>query len=99
MVARLVALVLAALALLASPLADAQSGRAYRVGPTICFADLLATSRHSASFVDRIFKGAKPAGLPVEQPTKFEFVILRAARALGLTIPRATLLRAYVVFE
>jgi putative ABC transport system substrate-binding protein len=58
-------------------------------------ADLADSYRWVAYYADRILKGAKPADLPVEQPTKFEFIInLKAAKQIGLTIPPNVLARA-----
>ena len=68
----------------------AEAGGLVSYGP-----DLVDLYRRAASFVDRIFRGAKPADLPIEQPEKLELVVnLKAAQALGLAVPQAVLLRA-----
>lgn len=58
-------------------------------------AELRDGYRRTAAYVDKIIKGAKPADLPVEQPTKFEFAVnLKAAKQIGITIPQSVLYRA-----
>jgi ABC-type uncharacterized transport system substrate-binding protein len=69
-----------------------------------CGISKVSTTRYfhyrSATFVDRILRGAKPGDIPIEQPTKYELAInLKAAKALGLTIPDALLLRADHVIQ
>jgi ABC-type uncharacterized transport system substrate-binding protein len=72
-----------------------EAGGLLSYGPNIA-----AQFAHVAEFVDRIARGAKPADLPIEQPTKFELVVnLKTARAIGIELPTGILLRADQVIE
>src|SRR5215472_225325 len=73
----------------------AESGALCTYGP-----NLRESYRRLANYVDRVLKGAKPADLPIEQPTKFELVLnLKSAKQLGMTVPQTLFARADEVIE
>ena len=83
------------------PLICDTKGLASEPGALLSYgADLAVLFRRAAGYVDNILRGAKPADIPVEQPTKFELVVnLKTAKALGITIPQSLLLRANEVIQ
>jgi ABC-type uncharacterized transport system substrate-binding protein len=72
-----------------------------RAGGTMGYGpDIVAVFRRAAAFVDKIIKGTRPADIPIERATKFEFVLnLKTAKALGIDVPTSILLRADEVIE
>jgi ABC-type uncharacterized transport system substrate-binding protein len=78
----------------------ARSVRSIGAGTANYGIDRVDPSQHAASYVDRILKGEKPSDLPVQQPTKFDFIInLRTAKALGLNLPLTLQMTADEVIE
>jgi putative ABC transport system substrate-binding protein len=76
------------------------ANKTYLEGGGLMSPDIIEVWRRAATYVNKILKGAKPADMPIEQPTKFELVInLKTAKALGLTIPQSLLLRADQIIE
>jgi putative ABC transport system substrate-binding protein len=74
---------------------NVDAGGLFSYGP-----DLVDTYRRAASYVDKVLKAAKPADLPVQQPTKLDLVVnLRTAQALGLTIPQSVLAQATEIIQ